>query len=67
MVPDIVAVDLASPLETAAKLIIEHGFTPIPAYRGDRDHIEGIVHAKGVSTFYTKASATSHSPRCCGR
>jgi CBS domain containing-hemolysin-like protein len=46
--PDIVAVDLGSPLEAAAKLIIEHGFTRIPAYRGDRDRIEGIVHAKDV-------------------
>jgi len=46
--PDIIAVDLASSLEAAAKLIIEHGFTRIPAYRGDRDRIEGIVHAKDV-------------------
>jgi magnesium and cobalt exporter, CNNM family len=46
--PDVVAVDLSNPLEAAAKLIIEHGFTRIPAYRGDLDHIEGIVHAKDV-------------------
>src|SRR5262249_46778989 len=46
--PDIVAVDLGSPLEAVAKLIIEHGFTRIPAYRGDRDRIEGFVHARDV-------------------
>ena len=49
--PDIVAVDLASPLEAAAKLIIEHGFTRIPAFSGDRDRIEGIVYAKDVVEF----------------
>jgi len=46
--PDIVAVDLASPLDLAAELVVRHGFTRIPAYRNDLDHIEGIVHAKDI-------------------
>ncbi len=46
--PDIVAIDLASPLDVAAEVVVRHGFTRIPAYRGDLDHIEGIVHAKDI-------------------
>jgi CBS domain containing-hemolysin-like protein len=46
--PDIVAIDLASPLDVAAELVVRHGFTRIPVYRDDLDHIEGIVHAKDI-------------------
>jgi magnesium and cobalt exporter, CNNM family len=46
--PDIVALDLGSPLDAAADLIVRSGFTRIPVYRGDLDHTEGIVHAKDV-------------------
>lgn len=46
--PDIVAIDLGQTLNTVAETIIQSGFTRIPAYRGDLDHIEGIVHAKDV-------------------
>jgi CBS domain containing-hemolysin-like protein len=46
--PDIVAIDLIGPLDAAAELIVQRGFTRIPAYRNDLDHIEGIVHAKDV-------------------
>lgn len=46
--PDIVAIDLASSLDVAAELIVQRGFTRIPAYRGNLDRIEGIVHAKDV-------------------
>jgi putative hemolysin len=46
--PDIVAIEITRPLEQAAATIIQSGFTRIPAYRGDLDQIEGIVHAKDV-------------------
>jgi CBS domain containing-hemolysin-like protein len=46
--PDIVAVDVSSPLSKAADLIVERGLTRIPAYRRDLDGTEGIVHAKDV-------------------
>jgi CBS domain containing-hemolysin-like protein len=46
--PDIVALDLGSPLDAAADLIVASGFTRIPVYRGDLDHTEGIVHAQDV-------------------
>jgi CBS domain containing-hemolysin-like protein len=46
--PDIVAIDVARPLDIATRTIVRSGFTRIPAYRGDLDHVEGIVHAKDV-------------------
>jgi putative hemolysin len=46
--PDIVAIDLAQPLNAVAETIVQNGFSRIPAYHGDLDHIEGIVHAKDV-------------------
>lgn len=46
--PDIVAIEVTCPLQQAAETIIGSGFTRIPAYRGDLDQIEGIVHAKDV-------------------
>ncbi len=45
---DIVAVELPGSLDAVAGLIVQHGFTRIPAYRGDLEHIEGIIHAKDV-------------------
>jgi CBS domain containing-hemolysin-like protein len=46
--PDVVAVDLADSLQAAADLMVRHGLTRLPAYRGDLDHTEGIVHAKDI-------------------
>jgi CBS domain containing-hemolysin-like protein len=46
--PDIVAVERSAPLEEAAALLVQRGLTRIPAYAGDLDHAEGIVHAKDV-------------------
>ncbi|MFN8627338.1 MAG: hemolysin family protein [Candidatus Binatia bacterium] len=46
--PDIVALDLDSPIDAAADVIVRSGLTRIPAYRGDLDHTEGLIHAKDV-------------------
>ena len=46
--PDIVALDITEPLHAAEELIIRHGFSRLPAYRGELDHLEGIVYAKDV-------------------
>lgn len=46
--PDIVGVEVTSPLERAVALIVQWSLTRIPAYRGDLDRTEGIVHAKDV-------------------
>ncbi len=46
--PDIVAVELGSPLRAAEDLMLEHGFSRIPVYRDDLDHCEGFVYAKDI-------------------
>jgi CBS domain containing-hemolysin-like protein len=46
--PDIVAIDVESSLAEAHAVIVRHGFTRLPAYRGHIDQTEGIVHARDV-------------------
>lgn len=46
--PDIISVRVDAPLDEAAALIVKHGMTRLPAYRGDLDSTEGMVHAKDV-------------------
>jgi len=46
--PDIVAIDVESSVSAAVDLTLEHGLTRLPAYRGDLDHIEGVLHAKDL-------------------
>lgn len=46
--PDVVGIDLASSLAEAHQLFVEHGLSRMPAYRGDLDATEGIVHAKDL-------------------
>jgi CBS domain containing-hemolysin-like protein len=44
--PDIVALEIGESLEAAAELMVSNGLTRLPVYRGDLDHVEGMVHAK---------------------
>ena len=46
--PDVVAIDVASSLATVQDLIARRGVSRLPAYRGELDRVEGIVHAKDV-------------------
>lgn len=46
--PDIVAIDASEDLLAAQDLILRHGYSRIPVYREDLDHIEGVLYAKDV-------------------
>jgi CBS domain containing-hemolysin-like protein len=46
--PDIVAIEIGTPVRAAADEIVTHGCSRLPVYRGDLDRIEGIVHVKDV-------------------
>jgi CBS domain containing-hemolysin-like protein len=47
--PDAIGVDLErASVRDAHALIVRHGFTRLPAYRGTLDQTEGIVHAKDL-------------------
>jgi CBS domain containing-hemolysin-like protein len=46
--PDMVMVDQDSALEDLVNTVIEHGYSRVPVYRGERDKIAGVVYAKDI-------------------
>lgn len=46
--PDVVAVEESQPLRVAQDLMLKHGYSRMPVYRGDLDHIDGLLFAKDV-------------------
>jgi CBS domain containing-hemolysin-like protein len=46
--PDIVAIEVGKPLRAVQELVLQHGRSRIPVFRGEIDRIEGIIHAKDV-------------------
>lgn len=48
---DIVALDYESDFEQVHQLIIESGYSRIPAYKEDLDNIEGVLYAKDVLKY----------------
>src|SRR5437763_7064419 len=59
MIPrtDMVAVERSATLQDIARIFKQHRHTRLPVYRGDLDHIVGLIHAKDLLLFYTLASA----------
>ena len=43
---DVVGVDIEDDISELEKTFIESGFSRIPVYKADKDHIIGIVHQK---------------------
>ncbi|MBQ6819324.1 MAG: HlyC/CorC family transporter [Clostridia bacterium] len=52
---DILAVEVTDPLEEAAKIAIEEGFSRIPVYEDDLDNIVGVIYAKDLLPFVGQA------------
>jgi CBS domain containing-hemolysin-like protein len=46
--PDIVAVEIGQRLHDVEDVMLRHGFSRVPVYRGDLDHCEGFVYAKDL-------------------
>jgi CBS domain containing-hemolysin-like protein len=46
--PDIVAIEADKSLRDVQALVLQHGFSRIPVFRGDLDDVVGIVFAKDV-------------------
>ena len=59
MVPrtDMVAVERGSSLQDIVRIFKQHRHTRLPVFKGDIDHIIGLIHAKDLLLFYTLASA----------
>ncbi len=48
---DVVALDLELPFDKVHAVLIESGYSRIPAYKEDLDNIEGILYAKDVLEY----------------
>ena len=46
--PDVIAAPVDAPLRTVLDLMLRHGYSRIPLYRGELDEIEGFVYAKDL-------------------
>lgn len=46
--PDIVAVDVGEPITKVLETLNEHGYSRLPVYRNELDHVEGVVYAKDM-------------------
>jgi|SRR5215467_10908557 len=59
MVPrtDMVAIERSASLPEIARLFKQYRHTRLPVYKGDLDHIVGLLHAKDLLLFYTLSSA----------
>jgi len=52
---DMVAVELGTPRERLLQFVAEEGYSRIPIYRGDLDHIVGIIHTKDIINLLLNA------------
>lgn len=57
--PDIVGIDVGGSLDDAQTVFVQHGVSRLPAYRGDLDQIEGIVHAKDLLAARERGDASA--------
>ncbi len=59
MVPrtDMVAVEDSATLQDIARIFKQHRHTRLPVFKGDLDHLIGMIHAKDLLLFYTLSSA----------
>jgi CBS domain containing-hemolysin-like protein len=46
--PDVVAIEVDQPLRAALEQVVARGFSRVPVYREQLDHIEGVVYAKDL-------------------
>lgn len=57
--PDVVGIDVGCTLDEVQKVFVQHGVSRLPAYRGDLDQTEGIVHAKDLLTARERGDASA--------
>jgi gliding motility-associated lipoprotein GldD len=58
---DIVAIDIKSPLCDAIQAIVTTGYSRIPVYEDNEDHIKGILYAKDIIPLLNRSSSSSPS------
>jgi CBS domain containing-hemolysin-like protein len=50
--PDIAAIDIALPRERLLRSVIEEGYSRLPVYQGDIDHIIGVIYSKDLLSIF---------------
>lgn len=49
--PDVEALDLEDPISEALRIGVEHGFSRIPVYEEDIDHVKGVLYIKDLLPY----------------
>jgi len=52
---EMICAEEGTSLDKLTELITQEGYTRIPIFRGDKDHIIGILHAKDLLRFYANS------------
>jgi CBS domain containing-hemolysin-like protein len=60
--PDIVAIDIETPLEVALREFIGSGHSRIPVYEDSIDHVRGVLYAKDLLTLLSAAVIVEGAP-----
>ena len=65
MVPrqEIVGVDIDTPIDEVLQRMAETPYTRLPVYRGDIDHVEGLLHTKDLFRGYLAGGRVRLHPR----
>jgi CBS domain containing-hemolysin-like protein len=61
--PDVIAIEIGEPVSRVVEMVQRHGFSRIPVYRGELDHVEGVVYAKDVLRVWRRSRRTRRSRR----
>jgi len=54
--PDITAIEVSEPFERLAQVMVEIGYSRVPVFEGDIDHVVGIAHSKEVMRHLTNGN-----------
>ena len=52
---DIVAIEISTPREKLLQFVAEEGYSRLPVFKGDLDHIVGIIHTKDIINLLLNA------------
>ncbi len=52
---DIVAIEISTPREKLLQFVAEEGYSRVPVFKGDFDHIVGIIHTKDIINLLLNA------------
>ena len=57
--PDIIATDVQDGFERLAEIMVDHGYSRVPVYEGNVDHVIGIAHGKEMMRHLARGTRPS--------